>query len=196
MRRWLVLSMIAAVAGIGVLAYWDESRRAHAELADLGAQQVLNADAAALAFAARFADAPTHPEAVLRVLDRADERVVIVPPGGGAQGLDGTAVGVPSIVAAIARGDRVVRVDPADAASLGLPDRTAMAGIAQISTGPARGWVVAVAASAGPQRDRNRQGLERSVLAIVLAAGLVSAFGGLALVRQRKQLVLERELAI
>ena len=197
MRRWLVLSMIAAVAAVGLLASWDERRRDRAELRDFGAEQASTAEAAALAFGDRFADSPGRAEAALRVLDRADEKVVIIPPGGAPNGLDHDVhLDVPALAAAAAGGARMVRARPEEAARLGLPGRTAMVGLARIAGGPAAGWTIAIASTAGRERDREREGRDRLVLAIVLAAGLVGAFGGLALVRQRKQLELERELAI
>jgi signal transduction histidine kinase len=78
------------------------------------------------------------------------------------------------------------------AESIGLPERIAMIGLARA----ADGTTIAIAATAADQRDRDRAAQERLVGSILLAAGLVSAFGGLALWRQRRQLVLERELAV
>jgi signal transduction histidine kinase len=92
----------------------------------------------------------------------------------------------------MARGQRVARIVATNAPRIGLPERTAMAGIARTADGAA----IAIVSTAADQRDRDLAGQERLVGSILLAVGLVSAFGGLALVRQRSQLMLERELAV
>jgi signal transduction histidine kinase len=51
-------------------------------------------------------------------------------------------------------------------------------------------------ASALRERDRQQRALARLVLAVLLASGLVLAFGGVALRQQRKELTLTRELAV
>ena len=178
--RWLVTSMIVAVAIVGVLAYLDERRRSDAEVADLGAQQAAVADAALLA-----------PRSSLATLDRAGSlRVLVGGPDRSLHLLDGSAVDIPGLDAAVARGDRVVRVDRELAPRLGLPERTAVIGIAR------GGGIVAIAATAERQRDRDRAGLRRLMLSMAVAIGLIAAFGGLALARQRTQHELARELAV
>jgi signal transduction histidine kinase len=101
-------------------------------------------------------------------------------------------VHIAGLLDAIAHGDRVFRLWAEAAAALGLPTRTAMAGIARLASG----WVVGVATTAERQRDRDRAGLYRMLFAIALAVGVVTAFGGIALTRQRAQLDLARELAV
>jgi signal transduction histidine kinase len=179
----LLLSMIVAVAAIGVLAFENERRRSEAELADLGRQQAAVADAAAPRLAA----------GTLSELDRAGEtRVVVIPASGSPHLLDGSPVNLPDLTTAAAKGAVVARIDRDRAPILGLPQRTAMAGLARTPSGD----VIAVVSSAADQRDRDRAGQERLIGSILLAVGLVSAFGGLALSRQRAQLSLERELAV
>jgi signal transduction histidine kinase len=181
--RWLLLSMIVAVAAIGVLAFLNERRRSEAELADLAREQAAVAEAAAPRLAA----------GTLGDLDKPGRtRVIVIPPGGTPQLLDGTPVALPEVAAAAARGARTARIDCSHAAQLGLPERTAMVGLAHTDSGA----TVAIASTAADQRDRDAAGQQRLVGAILLAVGLVSAFGGLALARQRRQLVLERELAV
>ncbi|HUJ62153.1 MAG TPA: HAMP domain-containing sensor histidine kinase [Kofleriaceae bacterium] len=189
--RWLVASMIIAIAATGVLAYLVEHRRAAAELGDLGREQARIARAAAIALGAHQGDT-----AALAPLDRADQHVVIVPPGGSPRTLSGAPIVVPELAAALARGAEIVRIERDDASALGLPERTAMIGIARIDDGPARGYAVAIAGTAERQRDRDRAGLVRWILAMAISTGLVTAFGGLALARQRSQLELARELAV
>jgi two-component system, NtrC family, sensor kinase len=176
--RWLVAAMALAVIAVGALAAWDERARSEAGLDDLGAEQVAVAEAAA-----------TASPASLHELERDGRRVLLVGPAGGATTLDGSPVALPPI----APGTRVVRLERASAAELGLPARVAMVGLAPVGRGGTR---IAVAATAERQRDRDRTGFARLVLAMALATGLVASFGGLALLRQRRQLRLEQELAV
>ena len=82
------------------------------------------------------------------------------------------------------------------AADLGLPSRMALAGFSHYDGGQLGTWHVAAVASAVRERDRNRWARWRAVLTVLLASGLVLIFGGVALVMQRKELEMERALAI
>jgi signal transduction histidine kinase len=177
--RYLVLAMALAVLAVGALAYWDERTRSNEGLDDLGEQQAAVADAAALAGAT-----PDR----LRGLERDGVRVLLIDAGGRATTLDGEPMPLPGLEPAT----RVLRLDRPDAAAIGLPTRVAMVGVAPL----AHGRRLAVARTASNQRDRDREGFVRLVLAMALATGLVLGFGGLALVRQRRELGLERELAV
>jgi signal transduction histidine kinase len=179
----LLLSMIVAVVAIGVLAFLNEQRRSEAELGDLAREQASVAEAATPRLAA----------GTLADLEKpGTTRVVVTRPGDGPKLLDGTPIALPGLAEAMARGQRVARIAAEDAPRIGLPGRTAMVGIAHTADGTA----IAIISTAADQRDRDRAGQERLVGSILLAVGLVSAFGGLALIRQRSQLVLERELAV
>jgi signal transduction histidine kinase len=192
--RWLVLSMVTAVVAIGSLAYWDESRRSEQGLADFGEQQAAVAEAAGLAVRDALATgARARAEAMLGGLERAGVRVLLAPPGGpDIRTLDGAPVAIAALTDGVVHGARVVALSRADAAALGFPARKARVGLARLASG----WTVAVAATAERQRDRDRAGLYRLLLAMALATGLVTVFGGLTLARQRAQLVLARELAV
>jgi len=181
--RWLLLSMIVAVAAIGVLAFINERRRSEAELADLAREQRAVAEAAL----------PRLASGTLGDLEKPGmTRVIVIAADGQARALDGAPVEVPGLVAAAKRGSRISRLDRDRASRLGLPERTAMAGLAPTPDGQ----TIAIVSSAADQRDRDLAGQQRLLGSILLATGLVSAFGGLALARQKQQLVLERELAV
>ena len=179
--RWLVAITIEVVAGIGELVNVDETDRSEAGLEDLGQQQ------AALAHAAGLAPTPDAS------LTRPGVSVVFVRDAGGALRTgDGQPVASPELVAAIAHNARTLRLAPAAAAALGLPERTAMVGIAR----DAAGRIVAVASSAEHQRDRDRAGRMRVLMSMLLAALVVSAFAAVIWRQQRSEAELARELAV
>lgn len=97
---------------------------------------------------------------------------------------------------ALTQGKTSVILPREDAAQLGLPPRMALAGLARFEGGPLGTWHVAAVSSALRERDRNRRARLRAVLGVLLASGLVLAFGGAALYLQRKELLMEQELAI
>jgi signal transduction histidine kinase len=88
------------------------------------------------------------------------------------------------------------RLAPAEAGQLGLPARTAVAGLASLDAGAAGRWGVAAIASAERERDRERWARWRLILGVAAASGLVLTFGGLAMRNQRKELLLQHQLAL
>jgi two-component system NtrC family sensor kinase len=98
--------------------------------------------------------------------------------------------------AALDAGRSSARLSRAEASSLGLPHRTALAGLARLDAGPLGSWGVAVVASAERERDRETRASLRLALGVLIAAGLVLGFGTLAMRKQHGELVLERELAV
>jgi signal transduction histidine kinase len=195
--------MFGAVLLVAAIAYWDARREASAALADFAAAQVALAAGLADPVATRLAtaspDAP--PTMILTGLRRVERpaRLAILFARSGQQGLlrtDGSKVSSPVIEEACARGAAWVRLSHEEAEAVGLPARTAIAGLAPVGDEPGRGWTVAVVATAQEERDRELRAQWRLVLGVSVTAGLVFAFGGLALRKQRKELELERELAV
>lgn len=215
--RSLVVWMLAAIVAVTGIAIWDAQRESVAALEDFGAEQVTVALAVAPAFAvAMQARAPQHglreeaaneadAEEALRAADAVEKPgalVVLAAPESAGAGAGARFVGArgpvtsASLAAGVASHARWLRLGHDDAAALGLPPRTAMAGFARADAGPAGAWNVVVVASALRERDREVRAQRRLGLSVSVAAGLVLVFGGAALRRQRKELELERELAV
>ena len=186
--RWLVAMTIVAVAGIGELVYRDETDRSEAALDDLGEEQAMVARAASLALVTGGERSPS----ALVALQRPGATVLLIRDSKELRTVVGVPVTSPELVAAIDRGDRFARIEPADAPALGLPERTAMVGIANV---PGAGSVV-VATTAERQRDRDRSGRLRVVSSMVLTASVMSAFAWFVWRKQRSEAELARELAV
>jgi two-component system NtrC family sensor kinase len=213
----LIAAMVGMVALIAGLAYWDAARESAAALDQLAEREATLAGALA-ALVARPAQPEPGPVAEadllarLRSVERPRALAVLIHRPGEATLRATSGLSIPSapLVDALARGASSVRIPRDQAAAFGLPARTALAGIAhvngrmagQVGDGgrgdrlAAAGWDIVVIASAEHERDREIWARRRLVLSVLLAAGLVLMFGGLAMRNQRKELVLERELAI
>ncbi len=130
-------------------------------------------------------------------LEHADGLVLILPPHERRlRRTDGQPAYAPAILAALDAGEHSLLVSRPDAAALGLPARLAVAGIATVNASPLGSWGVVVVTSASRVRDRERRARWRLVLGMAVVVGLVLAFGGVALRTQRKELELERALAV
>jgi two-component system, NtrC family, sensor kinase len=125
-------------------------------------------------------------------------RVLVRPPGGARwiAAADGSVVTAASLDPASALEVRSVRLSRAEAAELGLPARMAMAGIARVDSGALGQWGVGVVTTAKVERDRESRARWRLLLGVVVAGGLVLAFGSAALRRQTNELELSHALAI
>lgn len=165
--------MIAAVALTAVALTLDATREGTEALADFAREQATLADAVAAS------NAP--PQIDELVLERGDDGRLVK--------RDGTAIDSPPIADAIARGERTVTLTRPQAAALGLPERTAVAGIGR----RANGHTIAVVASALRVRDRVIRANRRLLLGIVLVTLVVFGFGGIALRLERKERFLERD---
>jgi two-component system NtrC family sensor kinase len=129
-------------------------------------------------------------------IERAGELTVLLatPQDGALRATTGARVESPPLSDALARDLPAQRLGRPEAAQIGLPARTAMAGLARVD---ALGrWGVVVVASAARERDREKRAVWRLVLGVFMASGLVLVFGGLALRNQRKELDLARDLAM
>lgn len=175
-RILLFAAMIAAVALVSVTLYVDARREGALALADFAHDQATLADV--------IAGSGVAPKDGEVVIERDD--------AGALSRTSGARVESAPLAAAMGRGDRTVTLTRPEAAALGLPERTAVAGIARRSNG----HVIAVVASALHVRDREIRAQDRLLLGIVLAVLVAFGFGGIALRMQRKEHLLERELLV
>jgi two-component system NtrC family sensor kinase len=196
--------MLFAIATVAAIAYWDAARESDAALRDFAREQTTLASGASVALRAGLPTpeiTPFDPVALLAALKPIEQPGSILllvqrPTVLGLLTTDGRVVRSTAIERALERGTPWVRLARDDASPLGLPARTAVAGIARVDAPGLTAWRVVVVASAERERDRELRAQWRLVLGVLLASGLVFAFGGMALRKQRKELELSRELAI
>jgi two-component system NtrC family sensor kinase len=205
----LAVSMIAAIAIVTGLAWVDASREADAALHDLEAEQSVVATSLAIGLRAHLvslerdgrAPQEIRPTELLdgaQAVEREGELtlLVAVPGQEPLSTLTGRLVSSLPLRDAIARDLPTLRLSRREATEVGLPARTAMAGIAQVDRGKLGRWAVVAVASAARERDREKRAQGRLLLGLLVASGLVLAFGGLGLHEQRRKLELARELAV
>jgi two-component system NtrC family sensor kinase len=194
--------MIIVVVAVAGLAYFDADRESSAALQDFAQEQATLAAALGAVLRTRGPSALAAHEAdlltELRSIERANALAILLrAPGEVAlRTTSGREISSPRLLAALRDASPVVRIPREEAAAFGLPARTALAGLFRVDAGGRGTWDVVAVASAERQRDRQGWARRRLVLSVFTAAGLVLAFGGVAMRLQRNELVLERELAI
>ena len=165
-RRRLIAAMVVVVCAIAAVAYVDASRESSAALQDFAEEQATLARALGVALQLRATGPAPMNEgellAGLHSVERRDALVILVgrPGAQQLQAADGRRVTSDRLAAALARHDSVVRIPREEAAALGLPARTALAGLARVDGGPAGrdvdgAWdLVAVASARARARPR------------------------------------------
>jgi two-component system, NtrC family, sensor kinase len=103
---------------------------------------------------------------------------------------------IPELASAQARGENGAILSRNSASLLGLPPRTAVAGLAILHQAAGRFNAVAVVTSAEAERDRSRREQWRSALGIALASLLVLSAGVAVLRTQKRELESERHRAL
>ncbi|CAN5872491.1 hypothetical protein BH11MYX4_BH11MYX4_19640 [soil metagenome] len=190
--------MVLAIVSFTLLAYWDEERESRKALDDFAHEQTMLAVSLSAAVGDKLGTlAPEAALAAARAIERPGALRVLVA-GPGIEGFvtsDGARLRVDALEAAVAQGKASLRLTHAEARALGLPARTAIAGLDTIQTKAGR-WAIVVVATAQRERDRELRALWRLMLGVFVASGLVLAFGGLAMRKQRTELELGHELAM
>jgi two-component system, NtrC family, sensor kinase len=216
-RLALQLSMLATLVLVTFFAFWDEARESRAQLDDFAAEQATLASGIAAGVAALLPTTTQPPEtvddaaategvsqvqrAVLGALARIEhpgESVVMLATPGFSELMlpTGRVVVPPSIKRALHAPIRSLRLNRSEAAALGLPERTAFAGLANLDVGKLGTWQVVSVSTARRERDRASRAQYRLILVLSMASGIVLAFGGVALRKQRKELLLQHELSV
>jgi signal transduction histidine kinase len=197
--------MFVGVAVVAAAGVWDAERQSEEALAQLTWDQHLLAvalstqlptsvsasDEARQRLVGGFLGAARALEAEGRVvvlLHRPDRRGFLLS--------DGRVFDSPRLQAALAQGASGATLDREAARELGLRPRLAVAGLARLPWSDQRGAAIAVVSSAGAARDRGRHGEWRTVLTVLLVSLLILGFGAVALWRQRRELEMERRLAV
>lgn len=187
---------VLVVAG---LAYWDAIRESDAALREMADGQAIFARALGVtlgAFRSIGSDDDARLRAILRRVEQPGSSRIFLHAAGDAalRSTAGEGVASARVIDAIRRHEQAVRIPREEAAAFGLPPRTAIAGIAYPDV--PRGVDIVTVRSAEHQRDRASWARRRLLLSVAAAAGLVLAFGGIALRMQRKELMLEGQLAV
>ena len=189
---WIIAFMLGAIGAVSATAYWDEERESAAALEDFAQTQVMLAKSLSQMTPALDVEALQR----LAGVEEPGNVLVLVSAGGGLSRAGGQSVSSGPIEHALLVREPFARLSRPEAAALGLPARTALAGIAR-RTGPdARPFDIVVVASALRERDREIRAATRLVLALLSSTVVVVAFGTLALRRQRAELRLARDLAV
>lgn len=199
---WLTAFGVLAVAAAGI---WDAQRQDEFALNELiHAHHLL-----AIALATRIAREPVqglHDERtfVQQVLDAgrvigAEGNVVVMlqtPERREFALADGRVIELPDLERVLARHEQGLTLSRDVAGDLGLRQRVAVAGVARLHWPSGGEGAIAVIGSAGAERDRRRHDQWRTVLTTLLVSGLVLGSGAAALRTQRRELELERQIAV
>ncbi len=129
-------------------------------------------------------------------LESGDHRLLVWIGGTtGLRTLQGQMVDLPRIARAAQDGLTGAELEPDEAALLGLPRDVAMAGLARVDTQRLGRWTIIVVSSGQHQHERE----ERRSLSMIVGVGLVSlvvlGFGLVVFRKQRREFVLQQELA-
>jgi two-component system, NtrC family, sensor kinase len=201
----LGILMACAIAVVAALAYWDAQRESAAALEDFGLEQATLARSVAAALSTRVAALKdvalrTQPAELLsevRALEAPGTvRLLLQVPGDASlHTTGGQLVRDAGVESALSLGTPSRRLTREEAVGFSLPRRTGVVGLSTFD-GPGGRWGVVVAATALRERDREQRASLRLVSGVLVAAGLVLAFGGVALRKQRRQLELQGALAV
>jgi len=203
----LCASMAAAIWIVAVLAYGDVKRRAAESLEDFARDQTTLAQCLAVNLHERYTfhkplpaaqGDPVQWMAGLHEVELKGTRLLLFQPPDAPWFLttSGQRVESTSLREAVAKGRSFLRLPRDEASRLGLPKRTAIAGLAQSDAGTAPTWHVAVVATALREREREEQESWRTLLAVLISAGAVLTLGGIALHLQSKELRVQRALEL
>lgn len=201
----LVLGMLLALLAIASLSLWDVGRRNAESMEDFGQHQARLARSVASNLEAHLRSGASLGSAAwqqalddAQALDEPGLSVTLLwlPAELGFCDLHGRPAPAGLLPKERLVGQRFFRVHRDIAAQLGLPQRTAMAGLAQVQIAAGQTLHIAAVATALRARDREKAASLRALLSVLVAAGAVLALGGVALHWQRQELRTQQQLAV
>ena len=204
-RSRTLLLMTFGVVVVAIAGIWDAQRQAEESLQQFTWDQHLLAVALSTQLPQPVATSNDAKSGVAggflraaRTLESEGQVVVLLhrPDRQGFLLSDGRIFDSPPLLDALNRGTPGVTLERDAARQLGLRPRAAVAGIARLPWLDQRGAAVAVVGSASEQRDRGKHDEWRIVLTVLLVSLLIVSFGAVALWRQRRELEMERKLAV
>ena len=218
---WLEILMALSVAVVALASLRDESEAATASLADFAEAQTTLAEVTAAGLSVELSRTPIPGErggpeaasadvaadgseasarAMRRLiagsawLERRAVVLVLPPHADEFRRVDGNLVRSTVLREAVRADRSSIFLTRAQAAALGLPYRSAMAGIAVVTLPSTLRWAVVVARSARPERDRQARARWRLVLGATLVGLLMVGFASVALRTQRREFELQQAL--
>lgn len=201
-------TLLLMVMGIGVVAaagLWDAQRQADEALRQFTWDQHLLAVALSTQLPPPSSASNASRQGIVgaflsaaRALESEGRVVVLLhrPDRRGFLLSDGRVFDSQPLLAAVGQGAPGVTLDREAARQLGLRPRSAVAGLARLPWPDERGAAIAVVGSAGAERDRGKHDEWRTVITVLLVTLLILSFGAVALWRQRRELEMERQLAV
>lgn len=206
-RNRTIALMVLGLAATVAAESWDARQEATAVLQDLVKEQQLLAETIVAGLAATSASEPSSVadaaqrsrEAICRVARTVEEagtaRVVLELPNGELRHCGGDSLSIASLARALATRSESAELGREEATRLGLPPRTAVAGIVRPHA-VAELSALAVVSSAGPERDRSRHQQARTIVSMSAVSLMILGFGLVVLRRQQRELALERQVEL
>ncbi len=208
-QRHRTLALMALGIGATLFAEsWDARHEAAAALEDLvGEQQLLGralisqldrgepARASAAAVGLGIPALEGLCRAARAVESRGSVAVAVLLPDARLTDCKGDRLAVASLERALSAGEEAAVLTRDEATRLGLPERTAVAGIVRLHGSPELS-AVAVVGSAGTERDRSRHQQARTIISVSVVSLMILGFGLVLLRRQRRELALEQQVAL
>ena len=200
-RLWLLgITMLLALGLVLGVNLFLETREARAAFDDFRESQVKVAQAAACVLLSNLEASPTPLPWVLRDLHPLEQpgitRLFVRPPDLAWLDLDGLVVDAAPLRRAFDANGRWFSVGPAEAATLGLPDRTAALALSGAMDRAGRTWVVAVAGTAFREPDRSMHARWRLLASFVSMGAFLFILAWWALRFQKQEMELAREIEL
>lgn len=169
--------MLATVAAVVAVVWWDEQREAHATIRAMGEAQAVLAQS----IATSNARSVERPGELLVLRGRAGSSVFL--------SADGRQFVSERLAKALRDNEQTLVVPHEEAITFGLPRRRAIASFAHVSSDES----IVVLSTAQQERERQEHALMRTLGALAIVSLIVMGFGTQVLREQRRSLSTERD---